>query len=407
MPTPAGWGSVSPGYEKPAGFIRLRAVLIGLGIVVVLGGLSLAAAQWAPGVPQKWRPSAGISLWQAERLFSKGVAAEKAGDWELARVAYISAAEVRPDARAPRWRLGRHYGAEGRFDEATAILAPVTADPPAFIHDSLLEAGNNTGLARFALAGLGRDPGRRGVWIGALRLALARCTRPELAEVAEELATAAGKASAAEAAWFRAIRAEAMADYDQMAAALREREAGGGLVAADVLLGFELWVRAGRDSEGWVWVQRHRDVLGTFEAWFADWRIMLMRDPQEAGRLLGELSPAALDASRWHRLAAAILLARRIEMAGPLEKLAASKAPPATACAAVWATLMTLGDEELAKEWAVRYRREGGSELPLLTGRALGAGDREASWRAVLLLAAQNGMPREIVSAIALAQERG
>jgi hypothetical protein len=68
---------------------------------------------------------------------------------------------------------------------------------------------------------------------------------------------------------------------------------------------------------------------------------------------------------------------------------------------------MTLGDEELAKEWAVRYRREGGSELPLLTGRALGAGDREASWRAVLLLAAQNGMPREIVSAIALAQERG
>lgn len=284
------------------------------------------------------------------------------------------------------------------------MLAPVTSDPSAFIHDSLLEAGNYDGLARFALTGLGQDSGRRGVWLGVLRVALARCSRAQLEAIEADVAKAVWVVPPAESAWLKAILAEADADTDGMVVALREREAGGVLAAADVLLGLELWISAGRVSDGWVWVQRHRAALGLFDGWFADWRIALIRDPQEAARLLVELRADALDAARWHRLAAVVLLSRRVEMIGSLEKLAGQKTPPVSACVAVWAVTMALKEQEAAEGWAERFRREGGAEVPVLLGRALAGDDPEARWRAALLLAVQCGMPREILSAIALSR---
>lgn len=403
-PQASGWGRVSSGYDKPVGLARLQGVFIGLFVLLVSGLILLGAAQWVPGVPAKWRPFERLSLWQAERFYAQALLAEKAGDWEMARVAHTAALEVRPDAPAPRWRLGRRLSLEGKFSEAAAMLAPVTSDPTVFIHDSLLEAGDYEGLARFALAGLEQDRGRRGVWIGVLRVAFARCSRSQFVAIEAEVAKAISEVPPEESAWLKAIMAEAKSDTDGMVVALREREAGGVLAAADVLLGLELWIGVDRVSDGWVWVQRHRAALGLFDGWFADWRIALIGEPREAARLLEELRPDALDASRWHRLAAVVLLSRRVEMIGPLEKLAAQKTPPVSACVAVWAVTMALKEQDAAGEWAVRVSRGGGPELPMLLGRALAGDDAEARWRAALLLAVQSGMPREILSAIALSR---
>jgi len=398
----SGLDQVGKGYEEPAGRLSRRGLVFWGGGALVALTLVLMAAQWAPGLPEVWRPITQLRFRQAERMFQRGIAAEEAGDWDTARVAYLSVLATRPEAPAPRWRLGRGLALAGEFDEAMSWLAPVTADPAAFVHDALLSEGAYGDLVRFTLAGLRREPRRRGVWLAPLRLALAQCSEAELREVAPVLDRALASADPEEAAWLAAVRAEAEGSRDDLRAGLGRLERGAGPDAAEVLLGLEMWVRAGLDTEAWVWVQRHRARLGAFDAWFADWRVALARDPGEAAGKLREVAPAVLDPARWHRLAAAAWGARREGVAVALDKLAdqGGELPPSV-FVSMWVLAMGRSDEVAARKWEERLRRVGGPELPLLLGRALAGEEADARRRASVLLAAQAGLPRELLMAIA------
>jgi tetratricopeptide (TPR) repeat protein len=376
--------------------------LIWTGLAVGLLILGFAAAQLAPGVPAEWRPVARYRLWQAERLFASGMEAERKGDWATAKVAYLSCLEARPDAPVPRWRIGRRLVLEGDFDGAIAMISPVTADPAAFVHDGLLSAEKHVLLARFAVIGLGREPARRGVWLATLRVALALGRDNEREALEAELNHGRENMPARDAGWLSALWDEVSGRFDRMEAELRGIEAGGAMDASEVLMGVELLLRSGRDADAWVWAQRHRARLGAFDRWFVDWRISLRRDPLEAVGLLRELATAQLDAGRWHRLAAAIFAEKRVEVAEAFEKLSREKSPPASVCVSIWVLLLGLDREEAAQEWAELYQLGAGRPLPILHGRALAGGDREAQWRAALLLAAEAQLPREMVAAVAL-----
>ncbi len=401
--TPAGWGGVSADYEKPSGLSWSGIVLAWVGLIAGAVLLLLCVAQWAPGVPEAWRPFGRFRLWRAERFFAEGVAAERAGNWETARVAYVSALAARPDAPAPRWRMGRRLAEAGRFDEAMAMLASVTVDPSIFVHDALVSAEDSEGLTRFALSEMRRDPARRGMWICALRLALAQADAATMPALSAHIARAAESARGKEAGWLAAVRGEAEGRVAEMGAALHAIEADGGPDVAEVFLGLEMWVRAGLDRDAWIWVQRHKGRLGAFDAWFADWRVTLARDPGEAAGRLREISASAMDAPRWHRLAAVAWPARHTELFAAMERLAGEGAAPASsACVSMWALAMSRNDDASARKWEERVRRVSGPELPVLVGRALASADKAARQRASVLLAAQAGLPRELMLAVAL-----
>lgn len=370
------------------------------------GGALLAAGlaaglAFAPGVPAGWRPQNVYRQWHYDRLFEAGLAAEKRGEIEVARVSFLAAADSWPGALAPHFQVVRMLTEKGRLDEAMEAARGAGLDGPALVHDVLLLGGRFEELLRHSMRLLGRESGREGVWLASSRLAALmlepRALDAVRSEPSPELDAAMARGS------LDALLAAAATRKGEVGAALARRERAGPLGPAEVMSGLDAWLDAGDPGEAFVWLNRHRGSLGDFDALLADFRIEQARASVFAPGMLEAFGRLPLSEGRWVRLAAAVLEGGLSEGAllrlEQVAKRAGLEDSPAV-CVALWSFAATKGRTAEAGAWEASYRKSGGVAVPAVLVRGLDDEDREKRARAVLLLSKETPFPRELLHGV-------
>lgn len=368
---------------------------VGLGLLVVLIWC------FAPGVPAERRPGSLYRRWHFERLYTAGLEAERRGEPEVARVAFLSALEYAPGASAPRIQLARMLAETGRFEEAAAQAALVGMDGTAFVHDVLLLGGRFDELMRQSIRLLTADRGREGVWLYSIRLAAVMLDRPTRAAIRAEAYPELDANPARES--LDAVLAAADGRVEQLSEALARRTAGAAPGAAEILAGVDAWLDADQPEQALVWVNRHRGALGDFDNRLADFRIEQARGSVLAPGLLASFGGFALNESRWSRIAAGAAEGGLSE--AEFERLAwlATKgglADSRMVSVALWSLSVAYGYSAEAEDWEAAYRKAGGARPPVLLARALRDQDRAARARAALLLVKETPFPRELLHVV-------
>lgn len=365
-------------------------------LALVLGPvLVVVALESLPRIPESLRPYTQYKQRRADELVSNAIAARRSGDLRTARLALESALALAPQSRVARLALASVFADQRRFDEASAQAALVGMDGPSFVHDFLFHEARASELLEYCVQQVLRGD-RRGAWLQSTLMTVRHASQESRTAISTRLLDDSRPAALM-------IRAIVMIDRpSELGAALDLRSAAGPLDPSEILVSIELLTHSGQTDAAWLWLERHRNLLGAFDQRCADYRLALAREPLLARTIL-ESFPAfdEMSDARWMRLAGVVASGDALAADTFCRMLSEARPrPPAPLAVSAWSLLMLHRREATAANWEHVYRQAGGSALPILAARQLSDSDPVARARAVRLLAASTPLPREMIAAL-------
>ncbi len=373
-----------------------RAALCALAAILA----ALALLEFSPGVPDRFRPFGRYKHWRAQGFFKNAALAHERGDLNLARLSLSSALELNPALSPARLHLARLHVEENRFADAAEQARLAGMDGGVFVHDMLFYSGRFDELFVHCAHRLLSATDNSGVWLQSALMIAPLTAKSARAHVADLL----NASSHASALFLKGVFFAIDQNPAALADTLAQRTTRAVLNPAEVLLGLELFMRAGDPAQAWVWLQRHRSQLTEFDARCADYRVESSRDPQLARGILESIPRLPMNESRWLKLTAIVAASGDTRAATTAATLLSNHlpAPSPSVSVSAWALLLACGKEDEALAWEKAFQRTGAAGLPLLVGRALAQSDRQTRSQAVRLLSSSAPLPREMISALLL-----